>query len=97
MRKCNRLKLLEDSWAERENRRVSDNRDGWKTKTSNLVHKIFQKVSHKIKDGTIKSESRELTRELKTLKRTWSRYLLLATTSEFFFSFSRFYSSLIFT
>ncbi len=55
---------------------------GGKLRPVILSTKYFRKFSHKIKDGTIQSESRGLTRELKTLKRTWGRCLLLATTSK---------------
>ncbi len=55
---------------------------GGKLRPVILSTKYFRKFSHKIKDGTIQSESRGLTRELKTLKRTWGRCLLLATMSK---------------
>ncbi len=57
---------------------------GGKLRPVILSKKYFRKFSHKMKDGTIQSESLGLTRELKTLKRIWGRCLLLATTSEFF-------------
>ncbi len=55
---------------------------GGKLRPVILSTKYFRKFSHKIKDGTIQSESRGLIRELKTLKRTWGCCLLVATTSE---------------